>query len=101
MALLSDGPTADLGRRHVLRRLLSALIEIRLRSPGAGLDLDDLLAAGWPGEQMSQASGANRIYVAIATLRREGLEQILIKRPLGYLLDPAVEVVVGEPAAES
>ncbi|MCB9523838.1 MAG: hypothetical protein H6702_10805 [Myxococcales bacterium] len=98
---LSDGPTADLGRRHVLRRLLSALIEIRLRSPGAGLDLDDLLAAGWPGEQMSQASGANRIYVAIATLRREGLEQILIKRPLGYLLDPAVEVVVGEPAAES
>lgn len=86
----------DLGRRYVLHRLLAALLAVRLRSPGAGLDLDALLETGWPGEQMSPASGANRVYVAIATLRREGLGDVLVKRPSGYLLDPRVPVEVVE-----
>lgn len=92
-----DAPGAgrvDLGRRYVLHRLLSALIEVRLRSPGAGLELHALLEAGWPGERMSHASGANRVYVAVATLRKEGLGDVLLKRPAGYLLDPTLPIEV-------
>lgn len=91
------GPPVDLGKRYILHRILLALLEIRQRSPSAGLEMDALMEAGWPGEFMSQASGANRVYVAIATLRREGLEDVLIKRPAGYMLDPSVPVVVGDP----
>lgn len=87
----------DLGRRYTLHRLLAALVEVRLRSPGAGLELDALREAGWPGERMSHASGANRVYVAIATLRREGLSDVLVKRPEGYMLDPAVPLSLGAP----
>lgn len=89
-----DGDRVDLGRRYVLHRLLAALLELRLRSPGAGIDLEGLLEAGWPGERMSHASGANRVYVAVATLRKEGLGDVLIKRPSGYMLDPTLPVEV-------
>lgn len=92
---------ADLGRRYVLHRLLTALLDVRLRCPGAGLDLYALLDAGWPGEQMSPASGANRVYVAVATLRKEGLGDVLLKRPSGYLLDPTLPVEVdARPAGD-
>lgn len=91
----------DLGRRYVLHRLLTALVEIRLRSPGAGIDLHGLLEAGWPGEQMSHASGANRVYVAIATLRKEGLGDVLLKRPSGYLLDPTLPIELADSESES
>lgn len=84
----------DLGRRYTLHRLLAALIELRLRSPGAGIELDALRRAVWPDERMSHASGANRVYVAITTLRKEGLGDVLLKRPSGYLLDPMVAVEV-------
>ncbi len=89
----------DLGRRFVLHRLLTALVELRLRSPGAGIDLHGLLEAGWPGERMSHASGANRVYVAVATLRKEGLGDVLLKRPAGYMLDPTLAIDVAEPSA--
>jgi len=85
----------------VLHRLLVALLEVRLRSPGAGLELHTLLEAGWPGEQMSHASGANRVYVAIATLRKEGLADVLLKRPAGYLLDPTLPIEVDASGGDS
>lgn len=90
---------ADLGRRYVLHRLLTALVQLRLRSPGAGIDLHGLLEAGWPGERMSHASGANRVYVAVATLRKEGLGDVLLKRPAGYMLDPTLAIDVVETSA--
>jgi hypothetical protein len=48
---------------------------------------------GWPGEQMSAEAGRNRVYVAIAKLRRLGLDAVVVRTPLGYTFDPAVQIV--------
>jgi hypothetical protein len=56
------------------------------------MDLDALLQAGWPGERVVPSAGANRVYVALTTLRKLGLRHFLLSRDDGYLLDPALPV---------
>jgi len=72
--------------------------ELFREDPGAGLSLDDLLEIGWPGERVVPSAGANRVYVALTTLRNMGLRGHLISQGDGYLLDPALplERVVDE-----
>jgi hypothetical protein len=82
----------DLRKRKALRLLLEALVVQHRDHPGAGLTLDALLAAGWPGERVVPAAGANRVYVALTTLRKLGLRGLLLSQDDGYLLDPAVPV---------
>jgi len=77
----------DLSRRRVLRRLLLALAQRRVAEPGALLASVDLVAAGWPGERMLEKSAQDRLWVAIRSLRRLGLDGILITGREGYLLD--------------
>jgi hypothetical protein len=72
--------------------VLHALADARLRAPGRVLSSDELVAAGWPGEQIIPTAGAHRVRVAIATLRDAGLRGLLLSRSGGYLLDPAVTV---------
>lgn len=90
----------DLRRRKALRSILLRLVEQQRGNPGAGVSLDQLLAAGWPGERMVPSAGANRVYVALTTLRKLGLRKYLLSQDDGYLLDPAlpVENVQGELA---
>ena len=38
-------------------------------------------------------AGTERVYTAVATLRRLGLRKLLLQRDDGYLLDPEVELV--------
>jgi hypothetical protein len=57
------------------------------------LTWDDLLAAGWPGERMRADAGAHRVRVAISTLRKMGLRDVLRTEEDGYRLDPCFEVV--------
>lgn len=80
----------DLSRRRVLRRLLLALAEKRVQEPGSLLASADLVAAGWPGERMLEKSAQDRLWVAIRSLRRLGLDGILVTGREGYLLDPDV-----------
>lgn len=87
-----DGEPQDLRRRKALRALLWGLVEHHRNAPGAGLGLDALLEIGWPGERVVPSAGANRVYVALTTLRNMGLRGILISRDDGYLLDPALPV---------
>jgi hypothetical protein len=87
------GTRVDLARRRVLRRLLVALVEHRLVSPGAALSRSDLLTVGWPGEQLPVTAGRNRLNVALATLRKLGLDDSLVTRKDGYLLDPGRPVL--------
>ncbi len=82
----------DIARRRTLRLLLKRLVERRLESPGAGLTSTDLVAAGWPGEKMLPDAGAPRVYVAIAALRKLDLDDVLLTRDDGYLIDPRVRV---------
>lgn len=82
----------NLGRRGALRRVLLALAETRLSSPGAALSVDTLLEAGWPGEKMGYEAGVARVYTTIQRLRGLGLQAILLTRDDGYLLDASVDV---------
>ena len=85
------GAEVSLARHRALRLLVLALAETRVRSPGRALDWEALLAIGWPGERVA-TGGAHRVQVAIATLRRRGLHDVLARRDDGYLLDPRTPV---------
>jgi predicted ATPase len=91
---LPGGTRVNLQRRAVHRRLVERLVRERLASPGTPASMADLVAAGWPGEKLAESSAQNRLHVALAALRADGLRDLLKREPGGYLLDPAVEVRV-------
>ncbi|MFO0592323.1 MAG: tetratricopeptide repeat protein [Polyangiaceae bacterium] len=97
---IPGGNWLDLRRKGPARRLLQKLVERQREAPGAGVSLDDLREAGWPGERMQPSAAANRIYVALHQLRSMGLEDRVIRTADGYLLDPTLPVyhVAIEPA---
>ena len=80
----------DLRRRAPLQRILHALARKRLDSPGEGLALEEIVAAGWPGERIRESARANRVYVALTTLRNLGLRAFLASGPSGYALAPSI-----------
>ena len=94
-------PTSEpvsFARRKNLRRVFARLLESRLSDPGRALPLQELLEAGWPGERVLPAAAANRVYVALATLRKMGLKDVLRSNDSGYFLDPAVPFVIQRSA---
>jgi predicted ATPase len=100
LAVTTDGrafrmnaePAVDLTRRRSMRLLLLRLCEQHRASPGGALTVDQLFAAGWPGEKALPEAGARRVYVAISTLRSLGLGHALVTRDDGYLLHPQTTV---------
>jgi len=88
---------SDLRKNRLLGRILRALIDARLDAPGRGTPVDALIAAGWPGEKMQRDAGLNRLYVAIAALRRAGLGTDLERDESGYRLRPGMRVELTEP----
>jgi hypothetical protein len=84
------GERVALGTRRALRLMLAAIARARADRPGDALDVAALLDAGWPGERVLPSAGATRVYGAVAQLRRAGLDEALLRRDDGYLLDPAV-----------
>jgi hypothetical protein len=92
------GAVVSLDSRPTLARILDVLVARRLASTEV-VTTAELLAAGWMGERMVRAAAANRLRVAMSTLRKLGLEPILIREAAGYRLDPAAVVVsIVEPA---
>ena len=87
-------PRVAIGHRPTLAAIARVLVEHHLTRPGQPLALADLIAAGWPSERMIDDSGANRAYVAIATLRKLGLRDALVKDDAGYALSSATGLVV-------
>lgn len=88
--LETNGARYGLATRRSLRRILFALAETRCTRPGEALAVDQLLRAGWPGEDPLPEAGSNRVYVAISTLRKLGLGELLQRWDGGYRLDPVV-----------
>lgn len=84
----------DVARRGAVRRILSALGGHRTDS-GRPLKVDELFEIGWPGERIPYESQVRRVYTAIWTLRTLGLDNVLLTRDEGYLLDPkqSLEIV--------
>jgi predicted ATPase/predicted negative regulator of RcsB-dependent stress response len=87
------------GRLNVLA-VFSRLVDARLSAPGEPVSTNVLVKAGWPGERMLAASGQNRLRVLVASLRTQGLHGLLRTERGGYLLDPGVPLVVGDPPCE-
>lgn len=97
---LPDGRVIDIGRRLVLRRLFQRLAAERQAAPGRGLSREVLFQAGWPEQHIAPESAANRVYVAMATLRKLGLRDLLMNDDDGYFLDPEVPFRLGaEPGS--
>jgi Sigma-54 interaction domain/FHA domain len=82
----------DIAHRKPLTRLVRALAEARLAHPGQPLGPCELLALGWPDEQIVERAGANRVYVALTTLRKLGLRELLRRDEHGYLLAPELQL---------
>jgi len=100
--LVVDGCHAvDLSTRIIIRRLLARLIHQHHISPGQPLTLQQLQQAGWPDERMMHKAARARIYVAVSTLRKLGLRQIIIKDSGGYCLDPHTLISKTQSSTES
>jgi predicted ATPase len=81
----------DLGRRGAVRRILVRLADARTAGEGP-LTVDDLLEAGWPGEKIGYEAGVARVYSAVRTLRKLGLQGALETVDGGYRIAPQVPV---------
>ncbi len=82
----------DLSRHRVLWRILLRLLEERRALPGRAVELGALREAAWPGERMLPEAARARVYVAISSLRKLGLRDVIVKRDDGYLVSPEVDV---------
>jgi hypothetical protein len=68
--------------------LLHALADAHTYAPNTALPLQALVASGWPEESIQPKAARTRVHTAVYTLRRMGLQGILVTREDGYLLDP-------------
>jgi hypothetical protein len=75
-----------------MRRILLDLVERRIGEAGRGVAPGALFETAWPGVKANTKSMGARVYVAIGTLRRLGLSEVLIRNDSGYLLNPSVPV---------
>jgi len=82
------GDWVDLSARQAPARLLACLAD----SPTV-TTADVLVAAGWPGEKIQPKAALNRLRVAINTLRKLGLKDVLQSVDAGYALDSRVVLV--------
>lgn len=96
---LPDGTRIELGPRKVLRSVLRALVEAQAGGKGL-LSARDLANAAWPGERMLPRAAANRVYVAVTSLRKLGFGRAIENTGEGYRFAVgSVEVVPAEPAS--
>jgi predicted ATPase len=86
--------SVPLERRKAIRGVLSALARQREERPGEATSVPALVQAGWPGERIRAAAGAERVYAAVATLRRLGLSAVIQQKADGYLLSPQYPLVL-------
>ncbi|UJR78432.1 hypothetical protein [Sandaracinus amylolyticus] len=90
---VGGGERVELAKRKPLRRILDRLADEHASAPGRALAWDALIEAGWPGEKMRADAGAHRVRVAISTLRKMGLRDVVKTVEQGYLLDAQVPIV--------
>ena len=92
---LDGAARVDLRRRGSLRRMLDALVSAHAARPSPSLGGAALLGAGWPDERILAEAAATRVRVAVATLRKLGLRDVLLTHDDGYRLDPDLRVERG------
>lgn len=85
------GEEVDLRRRKSIRLVLDHLVRMH-EDDGEATDVHALFDIGWPGDKAAPDTAAERVYWAIRTLRKLGLEDLIITTDDGYLLDPDARV---------
>lgn len=84
----------DLSRRRAHRLILAHLVT--KHREGEALDVHEAFEIGWPGELADVEAAAERVYWAIGSLRKLGLDEVLLTSDSGYHLDPSLEVVLDQ-----
>ncbi|MCA9621818.1 MAG: AAA family ATPase [Myxococcales bacterium] len=82
------GARIGCSRRPIMRRMLVALVQARVRQPGRALGQEELLEAGWPGERMIESAAKRRIQVMLSRMRDLGLRDVIQTTEAGYRIDP-------------
>ena len=83
----------DLSTREPLQRLLLALARARRDRPGELVTRSALIEAGWPAETIERRAAGNRLRVALSTLRKKGLEGLIMSEGGGYRFDESSHLV--------
>ncbi len=96
---LTGEARVDLSTRKTLRSLLWRLVQTHRDAAGQATSLEAFQEIGWPGEQMSFHSGRQRVYVAVSTLRKLGLQAVLVSTEEGYLLPASLVIEIQGPSA--
>ena len=76
----------------MLVQVIAPVLAARAAGSQRFLAAQELIDAGWPGEQMKPSAAKNRLWVAISSLRKLGLGDLLESSPKGYRLRDDVEV---------
>lgn len=84
--------TVTLPAKSPLRRVLERLATRRIDEPGSVVTIEEIIAAGWPGERIASEAALNRAYVALASLRKLGLRDVLLHEGGGYAITESVVV---------
>ncbi|MGH1341026.1 MAG: FHA domain-containing protein [Nannocystales bacterium] len=90
------GQRFDLERRKTLTRVFATMLAARRDEPGRALSVSDMLDRAWTDEKLLPRAGANRVYVAMTTLRKMGLRDLLVRTDTGYVLDPEIPLRIIE-----
>jgi hypothetical protein len=98
---LPGRPAVPLRKRHALRRIVVALVELQRSNPGAALPMTQAFEAGWPGERAIPRAAATRVYTAVHELRQMGLDGMLVRRHGGYVLEADIFVTADPNLLES
>jgi hypothetical protein len=92
----------DLRTRARYRVLLQMLVREHLQDPSATISVAAVIREVWPNERLRHTVARNRAYVALCSLRKWGLEGLLLRTQHGYQLDPNLHVqLVDGPAAHA
>lgn len=86
------GEEVSLVKRPTLARVLWALAEGWEDEDGEVLSAEVLFARAWPEERASAKAAQNRVRVALASLRKLGLRDVIQTVSGGYRFDPEVLV---------
>jgi tetratricopeptide (TPR) repeat protein len=90
------GERVSLARRGSLRRILLELVRTHETDPASAIGVAELFEAGWPDQRIRADSSAHRVHVAMATLRKLGLGDLLVTHSEGYALERNVRVERGD-----
>jgi predicted ATPase len=83
---IDAGPRVDCTRNANSRKALLALAHARLARPAEAIDGATLIADIWKRERIHASAGQNRLRVTIASLRKAGLADVLVRENEGYKL---------------